>query len=174
MIRRLVTLLLVLGLGLGLGGLSACGFQPQLRDNSGQYDIGIPAIEGRDGQILRAALVQRLNRFEQPRAPAYLLDLDLKVEARTVVRLDQAACLRSRLDCTWVEVIAHSPVYVRSQTLIPAPRLLWTGHARGRADLRLQQVGWAAQPGVARAREQALLQLADDIAAQVAAALNRP
>ena len=46
--------------------LAGCGFQPQLRDSTGQYDIGIPSIAGRDGQVLRAALVQRLNRFEQP------------------------------------------------------------------------------------------------------------
>ena len=44
--------------------LAGCGFQPQLRDSTGQYDIAIPSIAGRDGQVLRAALVQRLNRFE--------------------------------------------------------------------------------------------------------------
>ena len=63
MIRAAFALLLL--------GLAACGFQPQLRDTSGQYDISIPAIEGRDGQVLRAALVQRINRFNQPKTPAY-------------------------------------------------------------------------------------------------------
>ena len=54
--------------------LAGCGFQPQLRDSTGQYDIAIPSIAGRDGQVLRAALVQRLNRFEQPRNPLYALE----------------------------------------------------------------------------------------------------
>ena len=167
MIRGLVALILVLG-------LAACGFQPQLRDNSGQYDIAIPALEGREGQILRAALVQRLNWFQQPRAPAFMLDLDVQVGARSLVSLDQAACLRTQADCGWLEVVASSPVQVRSVSLIPAPAVIWQGQARGRADVRLDQAGWAAQPSLQEAQEQALLHLADDIAAQVAAALNRP
>ena len=45
--------------------LAGCGFQPQLRDTSGQYDIAVPALEGRDGQVLRSALVQRAGQAAQ-------------------------------------------------------------------------------------------------------------
>ena len=166
MIRAAVALLLLLT-------LSACGFQPQLRDTTGQYDISIPAIEGRDGQLLRAALVQRINRFNQPKTPSYVLDLALTVRAREVVRFDTVDCAATGLDCTWLEIVAASPVVVRANSLRHANLIVWRGQAVGRADLRLSQLGWAGAPTLEQAQEQALIQLADDIAAQVALALSR-
>ncbi|MGB1155909.1 MAG: hypothetical protein ACPG42_03750 [Alphaproteobacteria bacterium] len=166
MIRVGVALLLFLG-------LAACGFQPQLRDTTGQYDISIPAIDGREGQILRAALVQRINRFNQPKTPAYVLDLALQVEAREVVRFDDASCAATGQDCTWLEITAVSPVVIRANTLRHSNLLVWRGQGVGRADLRLSQLGWAGAPTLEQAKEQALTQLADDIAAQVALALSK-
>jgi hypothetical protein len=166
MIRAVVALMLMVG-------LAACGFQPSLRDTSGQYDISIPPLEGREGQILRAALVQRINRFNQPKTPTYVLDLALQVEAREVVRLDDATCAGTGSDCTWLEIVAFTPVQIRSNSLTYANLKVWDGQARGRADLRLSQLGWAGQPTLEQAQEQALVQLADDIAAQVAVALKR-
>lgn len=167
MIRAAFALLLL------LLGLAACGFQPQLRDTSGQYDISIPAIEGRDGQVLRAALVQRINRFNQPKTPAFVLDLALVVQAREVVRFEEAGCAATGQDCTWLEIVAQTPVTIRANTLSHDNLLVWNGMARGRADLRLAQLGWAGQPTLEQAKERALIQLADDIAAQVGIALSR-
>lgn len=154
-------------------GLAACGFRPMLRDTTGQYDISIPAIEGREGQILRAALVQRVNRFNQPVTPAYVLDLQLAVQAREVVRFDDAACATTGQDCTWLEIVAQSPVTIRANTLSHSNLIVWQGVARGRADVRLAQLGWAGAPTLEAAKEQALVQLADDIAAQVHLGLSR-
>ena len=167
MIRAGFALLLML---LGLAG---CGFQPLLRDTSGQFDIAIPAIEGRDGQILRAALVQRINRFNQPATPAFVLDLALVVEAREVVRFDQTDCAASGQNCTWLEIVAFSPVTIRANTLSHSNLMVWQGVVRGRADVRLAQLGWAGAPSLDAAKAQALTQLADDIAAQVALALSQ-
>ncbi|MAW52363.1 MAG: hypothetical protein CME01_06010 [Geminicoccus sp.] len=154
-------------------GLAACGFQPQLRDTSGQYDISIPALDGRDGQILRAALVQRVNRFNQPITPTYVLDLALAVEAREVVRFEQEGCAASGQNCTWLEIVAQSPVTIRANSLSHGNLMVWQGVARGRADVRLAQLGWAGAPTLEQAKERALIQLADDIAMQVGLALSR-
>lgn len=166
MVRAALALLMLVG-------LAACGFQPQLRDTSGQYDIAVPAIEGRDGQILRAALVQRVNRFNQPKISSYILDLDLVVQAREVVRFEDAGCAATGQDCTWLEIVAQTPVRIRANTLSHDNLLVWNGVARGRADVRLAQLGWAGQPTLEQAKESALIQLADDIAAQVGIALSR-
>lgn len=166
MVRAALALLMLVG-------LAACGFQPQLRDTSGQYDIAVPAIEGRDGQILRAALVQRVNRFNQPKISSYILDLDLVVQAREVVRFEDAGCAATGQDCTWLEIVAQTPVKIRANTLSHNNLLVWNGVARGRADVRLAQLGWAGQPTLEQAKERALIQLADDIAAQVGIALSR-
>jgi hypothetical protein len=166
MIRAAFALLMLLG-------LAACGFQPSLRDTSGQFDISIPAVEGRDAQILRAALVQRVNRFNQPKIPAFVLELNLAVEAREVVRFDEAACARTGQDCTWLEIVAQSPVIIRANSLSHSNLMVWQGMAQGRADVRLAQLGWAGAPTLEQAKERAVLQLADDIAAQIALALTR-
>lgn len=166
MVRAALALLMLVG-------LAACGFQPQLRDTSGQYDIAVPLIEGRDGQILRAALVQRVNRFNQPKVSTYILDLDLVVQAREVVRFEEAGCAGTGQDCTWLEIVAQTPVRIRANTLSHDNLLVWNGMARGRADVRLAQLGWAGQPTLEQAKERALIQLADDIAAQVGIALSR-
>ena len=166
MIRAALALLMVVG-------LAGCGFQPQLRDTSGQYDIAVPALEGRDGQVLRAALVQRVNRFNQPKVSTYILDLELVVQAREVVRFEDAACAATGQDCTWLEIVAQSPVRIRANTLSHYNLLVWNGMARGRADVRLAQLGWAGQPTLEQAKERALIQLADDIAVQVGIALSR-
>ena len=166
MFRAAFALLLVLG-------LAACGFQPTLRDTSGQYDISVPLLDGRDGQLLRAALVQRINRFNQPKTPSFVLDLALQVEAREVVRFDDPNCAATGENCTWLEIAAVSPVIIRAGSLSHANLVVWEGQGRGRADLRLSQLGWAGQPTLEQAQEQAIEQLADDIAAQVAIALAR-
>ena len=51
--------------------------------------------------------------------------------------------------------------------------MVWQGVARGRADVRLAQLGWAGAPTLEQAKERALIQLADDIAMQVGLALPR-
>ena len=154
-------------------GHAGCGFQPALRDTAGQFDIAVPAIEGRDGQILRTALVQRVNRFNQPTVPAFVLELNLAVEAREVIRFDEADCAASGQDCAWLEIVAQTPVIIRANTLTHDNLMVWQGVAQGRADVRLAQLGWAGAPTLEQAKERALIQLADDIAVQIALALNR-
>ncbi|MAH87973.1 MAG: hypothetical protein CMF26_05130 [Kiloniella sp.] len=171
-----------------LVSLTGCGFQPQLRDNStGQYDIAIPLIPDRDGQILRAALVQRLNQIEQPRAPTYGLALQLRVETKDVANLDLSTCQTTGqstdrsdgLNCDWQEVLALAHFEIRTINAAQGAasgtaedgRTLWQGIARGRSDQREAQLGWRAVPAAELAREQALTQLADDMATQVVLAL---
>ncbi|MGB0745835.1 MAG: hypothetical protein ACPGSP_02550 [Alphaproteobacteria bacterium] len=157
--------------------LAGCGFQPQLRDSTGQYDIGIPSIAGRDGQVLRAALVQRLNRFEQPQNPLYALELQLSVDTDEVLALNPRACLTDGRNCSWSEVEATARFQIRTTGVAgsdQAEAIVWQGFARGRSDQRRAQTGWRFGSAAEEARTRALLQLADDLALQVSVALSRP
>ena len=157
--------------------LAGCGFQPQLRDSTGQYDIAIPAIPGLDGQVLRAALVQRLNRFEQPLNPLYALELKLSVDTDAVLALSPRTCLTDGRNCTWSEVEATARFQIRTTGAAgsgQAEAIVWQGFARGRSDQRRAQTGWRFSSAEEQAKTRALLQLADDLALQVSVALSQP
>lgn len=158
--------LLVVGL-LALGPVG-CGFQPMYAKPQGQAaspastqlaGIYVAGIEDRSGQILRNALVQKINPLGEPRQRLYKLTIKLSASQEQLAESSDGKATLGRY-------------FVRATfnlTDANGERQLFDGNSRSVASYRLLGPRYSSTATERDAQERALADVAEDIRTQLAA-----
>ena len=170
MMRRLPVLAPALALLLSLAVLAGCGFEPLYgnREQPGDaafndfHQTKIATIPERNGQLLRNALLDRLNYRGEPAQPVYELKINLEETRRDVlVRSDEVATAADLTLAARYRLVSTSD-----------GKALNEGVARSIVRYNVLASPYATLSSAEDARRRAALQLAEDIRARLGVYFN--
>jgi LPS-assembly lipoprotein len=144
--------------------MQACGFQPVYGPRSGMTaalnDVGIERLNGRVGQEVRNTLYEELTPGGTPRAPRYLLDIDI-VEALEPVAIRRDASV-TRFDYRLAVNFTLRDAQTRQALFSDSAEILTSAN-------RLDQSEFASVIGVDDAKLRAARLIGQDISRRLSA-----
>jgi LPS-assembly lipoprotein len=156
------------GLLCGVLMLAACGFRPVYDGNGGTvravHSVTIAPIPDRDGQVLRNALIDRLNPRGQPDSPRYRLDVHFSESLNRLAVARDDSLVRGQ--------IAINATF--SLVALADGSVALTGRSRALNSYNVVDRQLASVVTERDARERALAEVAEDIATKLALFIDRP
>ena len=151
-------------------GLSGCGFQPLYGDRPGGSGVAadiatirVAPIADRTGQILRNALIDRLNPSGEPADPLYSLEVRLAVAKQELgIRKDETA--------TRTSMRFRSTFRLRDSA---SGAFVFSSRAAAITSYNIVDSEYATIASERAARRRGLILVADSIATRLAAYFNR-